>query len=294
MLVCVLFSPFLFPARIKIMIVWWINKHSNAFHNSLVQHTVPQFSLLAWHFSIRIKTTSRRSKYKKTIDSRPTKKSQSERPPQLQQHQVLRQTKRRTKQTIPKTTRPPATAEDSTSGPTAQVNPPVACFGAAMGRPGQPGALYFDKYNISEFLRRWDIECEDYGLTGPQNCQRVGDYCSPEIKDVIELLPGYDENDWTVLQQQLKNTYWQHDKQLDTMAKLNQLFRAAPNLDLNVFLLKYAATSATLISKGPLSPLDRVGHLLDGLSVELRRKVVPKSPGASAHRIPFYRRPRLR
>jgi hypothetical protein len=58
------------------------------------------------------------------------------------------------------------------------------------------------------------------------------------------------------------------------MAKLNQLFRAAPNLDLNVFLLKYTAISATLISKGGLSPLDGVGHLLDGLPVELRRQIL--------------------
>jgi hypothetical protein len=56
------------------------------------------------------------------------------------------------------------------------------------------------------------------------------------------------------------------------MANLNQLFRAAPNLDLNVFLLKYTAISGTLISKGAFSSLDRVGDLLDGLSVELRRK----------------------
>jgi hypothetical protein len=56
---------------------------------------------------------------------------------------------------------------------------------------------------------------------------------------------------------------------------------------LNVFMLKYSAMSSTLISKGALSPLDHVGRLLDGLSVELRRKVLKfyakKSWRLSAH-----------
>jgi hypothetical protein len=58
------------------------------------------------------------------------------------------------------------------------------------------------------------------------------------------------------------------------MATLNKLVRNAPNLKLNVFLLKYTAMSAILVRKNALSPLDRVGYLLDGLSVELRRKVL--------------------
>jgi hypothetical protein len=49
-------------------------------------------------------------------------------------------------------------------------------------KKGQPGALYFDKFSISEFLSHWNIECEDFGLTGPQKCQ---DYQTPEIKDRI-------------------------------------------------------------------------------------------------------------
>jgi hypothetical protein len=103
-------------------------------------------------------------------------------------------------------TMPPATTTDvETPIPIAQTNPPIATrFSAVMSRPGQPDALYFDKFNISEFLPRWNIECEDFSLTGPQKCQ---DYHTPEIKDVIELLPGYDENNWTILQQQLKDVY---------------------------------------------------------------------------------------
>jgi hypothetical protein len=143
-----------------------------------------------------------------------------------------------------------------------------------MPRPGQDGALKFDKTNVSEFLRRWNIECEDYGLTDAQKCSRVGDYCIKEVKEVIELLPGYTEGNWETLQKELKSTYWQHDQQRDTTASLNQLIKDAPSLDLNVYILKYTAISSTLVNKGALSSLDRVGRLLDGLSADLRRRVL--------------------
>jgi hypothetical protein len=80
--------------------------------------------------------------------------------------------------------------------------------------------------------------------------------------------------DWPLLQQELKGIYWQHDRQRATPTALNQLIKDAPTLDLTVFILKYTSTTATLVSKGALSQLDRVGRLLDGLSTELWRRVL--------------------
>src|SRR5436305_10455299 len=76
------------------------------------------------------------------------------------------------------------------------------------------------------------------------------------------------------LQGELKGLFWQHDQQKDTTATLNQLIRDAPRLDLNVFALKYSSISEALVQKGALSSLDRVNRLLDGLSEDLRGKVL--------------------
>jgi hypothetical protein len=62
-----------------------------------------------------------------------------------------------------------------------------------MSCPDQLGALYFDKLDVSEFLGGWNIDYKD--LSGPHRY----DYCAPEIKDIIELLPRYDNNDWDTL-----------------------------------------------------------------------------------------------
>jgi hypothetical protein len=73
---------------------------------------------------------------------------------------------------------------------------------------------------------------------------------------------------------ELKSLFWQHDKQKDTTAALNKLVNDAPGMDLNVFVLKYASISHTLVDKGALSTLDRVSRFLDGLSEKLRERAL--------------------
>jgi len=45
-------------------------------------------------------------------------------------------------------------------------------------------------------------------------------------------------------------------------------------MDLNVYVLKYTSISAALVAAHALSALDRVARLLDGLTEDLRRKVI--------------------
>src|SRR5437762_13880870 len=52
------------------------------------------------------------------------------------------------------------------------------------------------------------------------------------------------------------------------------LFQDASAMDLNIYLLKYASISDTLIQKGALSTLDRVNRFLDGLSEKLRERAL--------------------
>jgi hypothetical protein len=152
--------------------------------------------------------------------------------------------------------------------------PPVIRFGPIMPRPEQRGALSFDGNGVTEFLRRWNLECQDFGLTDAQKCERIPYYCSEEIKDLIEFLDGYVENDWTKLQKQLKEMYWQNDKQRDSTASLNTLISNAKRMDLHVFIIKYSSISGTLVERGAMSALDRVNRLLDGLSETLRDRVL--------------------
>jgi hypothetical protein len=159
----------------------------------------------------------------------------------------------------------------SDTGDSGHTTPPYRAFGI-MPRPGQPGAPFFDDTNVTEFLRRWNIECEDFGLSAKQKCIRLPDYCTPKTKDVVELFEGYLNSDWVKLQDELKSLFWQNDKQKNTPAALNQLIREAPEIDLNVYVLKYTAITDALIKGNEMSAMQRCKRFLDGLSDRLRDK----------------------
>ena len=165
------------------------------------------------------------------------------------------------------------TSDDSTPATPAATLVNV-CPHAVMPRPGQLGSMLFDGNNITDFLEDWNIECEDYGLTDGQKCARFPNYCTPAIKDLVKLLPGYSTHDWTTLQANLKETYWQHDKPKDTHEALIRLVKEAPTMDLNLYLIKFTVITDSLIAKHVLSDLDRVGRLLDGLHLDLRSRVL--------------------
>jgi hypothetical protein len=168
-----------------------------------------------------------------------------------------------------------ATMSGSTTDDSGRTTPlsPARSVGV-MIRPGQQGALYFDKANITDFLRRWNIECEDYNLNDKQKCARIIDYCSAETKDIIEVLEGYADSNWEKLQNELKELFWQYDKQRDSTISLNQLIKDAPTLDLNIFIVRYSAISEKLVKAGALSSLDRVVRLINSLPAKLREQSI--------------------
>jgi len=147
-------------------------------------------------------------------------------------------------------------------------------YGPTMPRPGRPGAMQFDGKNITDFLEEWNIEGEDFGLTQAHRCARFPFYCTSEIKETVKLLPGYIAEDWVALQTEVKQLYWPHEKPKNMMAALDKLVKEAPTTDLNVYVLKYTSISDALVTAHALSSLDRVARLLDGLSEDLRRRVI--------------------
>src|SRR5438045_9497999 len=68
--------------------------------------------------------------------------------------------------------------------------------------------------------------------------------------------------------------YWAYDVPRESMMALNKLIRDAPSMDLNVFIMRYAKISKTLVDRGALSPLDRVTRMMDGLNPRLQDKVL--------------------
>ena len=65
-----------------------------------------------------------------------------------------------------------------------------------IARPGQLRTLSFDGTGISDFLKNWKLECEEYGLTDTQKCKKLPRYCSKDIGEAIQKFKNrYDKGD---------------------------------------------------------------------------------------------------
>ena len=144
-----------------------------------------------------------------------------------------------------------------------------------MPHAGQPGALSFDGNNVTDFLKDWDMEYEEYGLTDVQKCKKLPRYCNKDIGEAIQMLQGYVNEDWTVLQQELKQLFWRTDPPKETTAALFKLIGDAKDGKINVdmYVLKYTSITNALLKRNSLSKFHQRVLLLDGLSEELQTKI---------------------
>ena len=99
--------------------------------------------------------------------------------------------------------------------------------------------MLFDKTNVTEFLRRWDIECDTFGLSAEERCVSLPLYCTPNTQDLIEVLPGYLSHDWALLKKDLKTLFSQYDKKKVTLGALADIMRAGASstMELDVYII---------------------------------------------------------
>ena len=79
---------------------------------------------------------------------------------------------------------------------------------------------------------------------------------------------------WTLLQYDLKPTYFHYDIHKYSMTALTKLVNNAPQLDLNMYIIKYSTILEVLFKKGKISTVQRICKLISGLPEALRTKTV--------------------
>jgi len=109
----------------------------------------------------------------------------------LNQHQPeTKPTNQQTKLPVPNT----SAATDTTDTSTRPLTP-MAVYRLPMARPGEAAAPFFDKSNVTEFIRYWEEECEEGGYTDVQKCTRLPAYCAEYIRIAVKSLTGYRTKD---------------------------------------------------------------------------------------------------
>src|SRR5579859_6144928 len=162
------------------------------------------------------------------------------------------------------------TTESASTMPFTPLAPVVYHF--RMPRPGEAGALFFDKTNVSEFLKRWEEECEEVGYTDAQKCVKLPAYCAEDTRIVIRNLKGYEEKSWARMCGEMKDLFQAHDRPLYTKEYLNKLVGKGQGTDLKLFIATFQAVSDDLVKGEVISKCQKVLEFVAGLGIHLRRK----------------------
>jgi len=80
--------------------------------------------------------------------------------------------------------------------------------------------------------------------------------------------------DWALFQEELKELFWQHDTQRNTVTQLRQLVHNAPEMDVNLYVVQYSAISSALVEAKALTLYDRLNGFISGLPDAIQRKVL--------------------
>ena len=164
------------------------------------------------------------------------------------------------------------------SGPSDSVNGHPVTIHTVVGimpRPGQPGALSFDGNKITDFIKDWNAECEEFALTDVQKCKKLSQYCDDGIKESVENLEGCVNGDWKLFQKELKELFWETDPPKNTLTELVKVINdgKAGRIGVDLYVHKYTTITDFLVSQNAMSTLNRNVRLLEGLSEGVQLKV---------------------
>jgi len=118
------------------------------------------------------------------------------------------------------------------------------------------------------------MECDEFGLSEQQKCRHIVAYCTSDLQDVVKHLQGYSTINWELLCREMKELFWHRDRN-DKVALDNLIVKAnARQMDLRMYVLRYAGLSERLLNCKAISPYDRFNKFLDGISSpDLRRRI---------------------
>ena len=77
----------------------------------------------------------------------------------------------------------------------------------ACGEKGAPPKFKGSYEEVKRFLQRYNDITTIYNATPAQKCERVIDYCSPKVRQLVESLKSYSSKDWDALEQDFLRYY---------------------------------------------------------------------------------------
>ncbi|RDB16218.1 hypothetical protein Hypma_003110 [Hypsizygus marmoreus] len=133
---------------------------------------------------------------------------------------------------------------------------------------------------IKKFLKRYNNLCTTYNVSEAEKCERIVDYCSNKVVRLIEALPSYINQTWSVLEKDLLRYYDADRKETryimrDLMELVNK-WKHRPILSLTKwksYERKFMTIGGWLHAKNKITQEDQAGFFWRGINRTLREKV---------------------
>ena len=158
------------------------------------------------------------------------------------------------------------------------VEMPASRVLSPMPYPGAPGAPYFSGSNVTEFLHRFKLMCEDYQVADKGMFEKLPWYCEKTIGDYVKSLPEWIAGDGAALFKTMRKDYQKYDiDQQVNSRKFLETFKSKARTekdDLKQYCRQFHTVSHTLVERGQLETYTRAMWFIQGLPQRLREKVV--------------------
>ena len=148
-----------------------------------------------------------------------------------------------------------------------------------MPQPSFIGVPLFSGRNVSNFLKKYALLCDEHGLSAEERIDRLPDYCDIYISHSVRLLCVKQRGDWDKLCKELKRDYRNADTDqlMYTWDFLKSLVDRGSQGDLRAFCRQYEDISGVLRKKGLLEEATQCMWFLKGLSSRMAGKVLRKA-----------------
>ena len=147
----------------------------------------------------------------------------------------------------------------------AQVVPPyqhvpvqmVGRYMVPMPLPGQPGALYFDGQNVTEFLERFEEQCQEHNVDRADRFRKLPRYCETLIGNFVKTINAWIDQDWEDLVSTMKKEYEMNDmkQKLNSrhFLKVLKIRSRTEKDDLRVYSRQFRSVAVKLINQNMLN-----------------------------------------
>ena len=140
-------------------------------------------------------------------------------------------------------------------------------------------ALHFDEHNITEFLERFEEQCDEYEVIEKKRWIKLFRYCVKFIAEFMKIFSSYVDRSWKIFEKKMRKEY--KDQNIEQMIN-SRLFlkefkkKVRKNNQMRIYSRQFKSISIKLIKWEQLNIYIQCSWYLQRLSNSYRIKLIHK------------------